>query len=1015
LNTFTAQVMAGDRAVKRVSFALGGRTQDGRESSGRWTADFDMSELQPGRQKLEVVAYDERDLPSPTFTVTVYVVSRPVWYGQSWVLNSHVSWSKAALQYTFTCHVPNNPPLRFQQDISFQYLGSLRNVFASDITLTEVFQVSGGWTYTAKGTLEATVLGATGFYKEYALTPDLERGPDDPWYKLSALRFQTEMELPGWEKNIVDDKTIATFVVLGIKFDVKLSVDIGYEAELSIQGRILSNLSVDEIRLTPSVSPYVQVDIALDILCGVATVGSQIRPTVTFYLPIVYDSTPPSGKNVLYLDTPCVLFKLRAKLYVKLFWGLGQWDSGWYDLAKTDWPEHCAESESQALQLAQEPPSSPPDLFVAPAIAADGAGRVLALWVEDVYPAPDAADPELYYAVRQSGDWGPAQRLTDDDYWQSDPQVAFLTTGQAMAKVSPQAMARVSPQAMARVSPQAMAVWTQNKLDRMHVISDLNTMLNGQELYYALWNGTGWSEPAPMTADELPDGRVSLAVGPGGQAMAVWVHDADGQTETRGDWEIYSAVCDGKSWTAPAAIAAHSERADLEPSVAYDHTGRAMAVWVRDGDGDPLTVEDRRVAYSRWNGAVWSDAVVPEDWPAGVLWPAVAFGQDNRAVVVFTARGHDSLGQWYGEGLQDLLWSARESNMGWELAPVGQNTVADRPRVMVNARNYAVIIYRGFTGGGPAGYAGDVAAAIANLNAPTLEWALPGFLTEDSTRDWQLASTVDTRSGDTLVLDVRETASGGEAVALHGPGAMQPLALSAAQGQEAVQQLAIPFGADLAITSTDLSFSVPHPLVGEAISITALVHNRGFQDVPAGSDFVLRFFLDSVSTANLIGEAMLSERIGYNGAQTVTVSWVALAGRHDIIAVVDADGRVPELDESNNQARRAVGEVAAPRFLVAAADPVGARVLLDWEPSTTEGVVGYRVYRALAAGGPHELTGNAPDTRFADGGLTNGTTYYYVVRAVDSYGTESPSSEEASAMPRRTVGTRCYLPLIVKR
>jgi hypothetical protein len=992
LNTFTAQVMAGDRAVKHVSFTLGGRTQNGHESSGRWTADFDMSELQPGRQKLEVVAYDERDLASPTFTVTVYMVSRPVWYGQSWVLNSHVSWSKAAQQYTFTCHVPNNPPLRFQQDISFQYLGSLRNVFASDVALTEVFQVSGGWTYSAKGTLEATILGATGFYKEYKLTPDLERGPDDPWYKLSALRFQTEMELPGWEKNIVDDKTIATFVVLGIKFDVKLSVDIGYEAELSIQGRILSNLSVDEIRLTPAVSPYVQVDIALDILCGVATVGSQIRPTVTFYLPIVYDSTPPSGKNVLYLDTPCVLFKLRAKLYVKLFWGLGQWDSGWYDLAKTDWPEDCAESEGQALQWAQEPPpSSPPDLFVAPAIAVDGAGRVLALWVEDVDPAPDSADPELYYAVRQSGVWGPAQPLTADDYWQADPQVAFLTTGQALA------------------------VWTQNKLDRTHVISDLNTVLNGQELYYALWNGTGWIETSALTADEFPDGRVSLAAGPGGQAMAVWVHDVDGQTETRGDWEIHFVMWNGTNWTAPAAIAPDAERADLEPSVAYDHTGGAMAVWVRDGDGDPLTVEDRRVAYARWNGATWSDAVVPQDWPAGALWPTVAFGQDNHAVVVFTARGHDTLGQWYGEGLQDLLWSARESNVGWELAPVGQDTVADRPRVAVNAQNYALIVYRGFTGGGPVGYAGDVAAAVANLSAPTLQWGPPGFLTVDAQRDWQLASTVDTQSGDMLIVDVRETASAGQAAALHVPGAMQPLALSALQGEETVQHLAIPFGADLAITTTDLSFSAPHPQAGATISITALVHNLGFQDVLAGTDFVLRFYVDSVSTPNLIGEAVVSARIGYNGTYTVTIPWAALAGRHDIIVVADAGGQVLELNESNNQARRAVGEVVAPRFLVAAADPAGEQVLLNWEPSSTVGVVGYRVYRSLVPGGGYGLVATLAGTYYADSGLPNGIRQYYVVSAVDAFGTESPVSEESSAVPLRTISGRCYLPLVVKK
>jgi hypothetical protein len=121
MNAFDAQVSAGDRTLDRVSFTLGGRTLSDGNSSGGWTAQFDMSELQPGRQTLEVVAYDKANLASPKFAVTVYVVSKLVWYGQSWTLSSRVTWSSPARQYTFTCHVPNNPALRYEKDISFQY------------------------------------------------------------------------------------------------------------------------------------------------------------------------------------------------------------------------------------------------------------------------------------------------------------------------------------------------------------------------------------------------------------------------------------------------------------------------------------------------------------------------------------------------------------------------------------------------------------------------------------------------------------------------------------------------------------------------------------------------------------------------------------------------------------------------------------------------------------------------------------------------------------------------------
>ena len=984
-NKFTAQVMAGIRDVNRVSFTLGGRTETDSNASDGWTAQFDMSELQPGRQKLEVVAYDQQDLASPTFTVSVYVISKPVWYDQPWVLHSRVTWSTSAKQYTFTCHLPNNPALRFEKDISFQYLGSLRNVFASDISLTEVFKLAGEWSFSAKGTLEATILGASMFSEEYTLTPELERSADDPWYRLKALRFESpEFELPGYNKNIVDDKTIATFYVLGIKFDVKLSVDIGYEANLKIKGRVLSDLTVDEIRTIPSVSPYVQVDIALDILFGVATVGSQIKPTLTFYLPIVYDSTPPLGKSALYLDTPCVHFLLRAKLYVKLFWGAGEWDSGWYDMAQTDWPEGCA--KNQAIAVVQEPPVSlPPDHFIAPALATDDTGRALALWVHDEEPLPGQANPELYYALGEGGKWGAPLRLTTDDYWQSDPQVIFLSTGQALA------------------------VWTQNTLDRTEVITNLNQILNAQELYYAvsagLVEGTfTWSEPAPITNDALPDGRVALAASTARQALAVWVHDEDGQVETRGDWEIYFALWNGSSWNSPAPIASDQETADLEPFVAYDREGKAIAVWVRDLDSDPMTIDDRRLAYARWNGDAWSEAVIPSDWPPGVLWPSVGFDNDNRAVVVFTARGRDALGQLYGEGLQDLLWSARMRNDSWELVSIGEATIADRPRVLVNADNYALVFYRGFTADGPGGYAGDIAVAVANLNEPILEWGPPGFLTTDPARDWQLAAAVEAGTGGTLVLDVRESTA--QATALHIAGAMQ--------GLDEMLAISIPFGADLAIA--DLSFSDAHPDAGEIVFITATVQNLAFADVPAGGNVVVRFFVDSATDPDKrIGEAVMNARLGYNGKHEVAIPWIASAGRHEIIAVVDAEEQVRELKEDNNQAMRTVGEVAAPRFLLAATDPIGGRVLLQWEPSATVGVAYYRIYRSTVPGGPYELVGTSSETVYADDGLVNGQIYYYTITAVDAAGTASPRSNEVSAIPQRTIRYYVRLPVILKQ
>jgi hypothetical protein len=100
-------------------------------------------------------------------------------------------------------------------------------------------------------------------------------------------------------------------------------------------------------------------------------------------------------------------------------------------------------------------------------------------------------------------------------------------------------------------------------------------------------------------------------------------------------------------------------------------------------------------------------------------------------------------------------------------------------------------------------------------------------------------------------------------------------------------------------------------------------------------------------------------------------------------------------------------DLAAPSGLTAAdrANDQGGSVTLAWTPSSSPGVIEQRVYRSLAAGGPYALqavlNGNAA-SGFPDGGLENGTTYYYVVRAFDGLH-ESAASNEAAAVPADNV------------
>ncbi len=93
---------------------------------------------------------------------------------------------------------------------------------------------------------------------------------------------------------------------------------------------------------------------------------------------------------------------------------------------------------------------------------------------------------------------------------------------------------------------------------------------------------------------------------------------------------------------------------------------------------------------------------------------------------------------------------------------------------------------------------------------------------------------------------------------------------------------------------------------------------------------------------------------------------------------------------------------AAPLNLSASADDGSAT--LSWSANSESDIAGYNLYRSTSspvstAGAPLNGADLIQGTTFNDSGLTNGTTYYYALVAVDSSDNRSAASTEASAAP----------------
>ncbi len=88
------------------------------------------------------------------------------------------------------------------------------------------------------------------------------------------------------------------------------------------------------------------------------------------------------------------------------------------------------------------------------------------------------------------------------------------------------------------------------------------------------------------------------------------------------------------------------------------------------------------------------------------------------------------------------------------------------------------------------------------------------------------------------------------------------------------------------------------------------------------------------------------------------------------------------------------GAPSPPTGLTATAG--AAQVQLSWNAST--GATGYNVKRSTTSGGPYTTVATIATTSFTNTGLTNGTTYFYVVSATNANG-ESANSSQVSATP----------------
>ena len=112
-----------------------------------------------------------------------------------------------------------------------------------------------------------------------------------------------------------------------------------------------------------------------------------------------------------------------------------------------------------------------------------------------------------------------------------------------------------------------------------------------------------------------------------------------------------------------------------------------------------------------------------------------------------------------------------------------------------------------------------------------------------------------------------------------------------------------------------------------------------------------------------------------------------------VVAAVNAGGTSAPSNEASATPSAGAAPLAPADLQATAGD---GKVVLTWGAAAD--TLWYVIERGEAAGGPYETIGSTADLSFTDADVSNGTTYYYVVAAVNAGGTSAPSNE-ASANP----------------
>ena len=243
-----------------------------------------------------------------------------------------------------------------------------------------------------------------------------------------------------------------------------------------------------------------------------------------------------------------------------------------------------------------------------PRISIDTSGNALVVWYQS-----DGTRTNIWANRYTSGTWGMAALIETNNSGDAlAPQIAFDASGNALA------------------------VWAQSDGTRYNIWANRYTA------------GAGWSTAALIETDNAGNALIpQIAFDASGNALAVW---------TQSDGARYNIWANryttGTGWGTAALIETDNTGDALDPQIAFDINGNALAVW------DQFDATRSNIWANRYTaGTGWGTAALIETDNMGsdAYSPQVAFDASGNALAVWTQ----------SDGTRFNIWANRYSAGTW--------------------------------------------------------------------------------------------------------------------------------------------------------------------------------------------------------------------------------------------------------------------------------------------------------------------------------------------------------------